>query len=57
MQAPCGILLTKAVLNDLGLKERYSEVKIYKKSFFDLIKDVCMNKNQKTRIYINEDFK
>lgn len=57
MQAPCGILLTKAVLNDLGLKERYSEVKIYKKSFFDLTKAGCMNKNQKTRIYINEDFK
>ncbi len=57
MQAPCGVLLTKVVLKDLGLKERYSEVKIYKKSFFDFIKDGCANKNQKTKIYINKDFK
>lgn len=57
MQAPCGVLLTKVVLKDLGLKERYSEVKIYKKTFFDFIKDGCANKNQKTKIYINKDFK
>ena len=57
MQAPCGVLLTKVVLKDLNLKERYSEVKIYKKTFFDFIKDGCANKNQETRIYINKDFK
>ncbi len=57
MQAPCGVLLTKVVLKDLGLKERYSEVKICKKTFFDFIKDGCANKNQKTKIYINKDFK
>ncbi len=57
MQAPCGVLLTKVVLKDLNLKERYSEVKIYKKSFFGLIKDGCINKTQETKIYINKDFK
>ena len=57
MQAPCGVLLTKVVLKDLGLKKRYSEVKIYKKTFFDFIKDGCANKNQETRIYINKDIK
>lgn len=57
MQAPCGVLLTKAVLKDLGLKKRYSELKIYKKPLFDSIKDGCANKNQETKIYINKDFK
>jgi hypothetical protein len=54
MQAPCGRLLTKAVLKDLRLKEKYRELLVYKKPFFVSVKNNL--KTQKTVIYINEDF-
>jgi hypothetical protein len=54
MQAPCGRLLTKAVLKDLRLKEKYKELLVYKKPFFVSVKNNL--KTQKTVIYINEDF-
>ncbi len=54
MQAPCGRLLTKAVLKDLRLKEKYKELLVYKKPFFVSLKKNL--KTQKTVIYINEDF-
>jgi hypothetical protein len=54
MQAPCGRLLTKAVLKDLRLKEKYKELLVYKKTFFVSLKKNL--KTQKTVIYINEDF-
>ena len=54
MQVPCGRLLTKAVLKDLRLKEKYKELLVYKKPFFVSLKKNL--KTQKTVIYINEDF-
>lgn len=55
MQAPCGRLLTKVVLEDLNKKEKYKELLIYKKPFFTSLKKGCQK--QETTIYINEDFK
>lgn len=55
MQAPCGRLLTKLVLKDLGLSDKYKELKKYKPSFISLVKNNCTT--QKTKIYINENFK
>ena len=55
MQAPCGRLLTKAVLKDLNLKEKYKELLVYKEPFFVSLKKGCQK--QETKIYVNEDFK
>lgn len=55
MQAPCGRLLAKAVLEDLGQKDRYKELLEFKPPLFESIKKNCTR--QKPRIYINEDFK
>lgn len=55
MQAPCGRLLTKVVLKDLGLRSEYKKLLIYKESFL-----VSVKKNYQkteTKIYFNEDFK
>lgn len=54
MQAPCGRLLVRTVLKDLGVPERYKELKKYKKSFFSSVKESC--KPVKTTVYINKDF-
>ena len=54
MQAPCGRLLTKAVLKDLGLSNKYKELLIYKEPLIISIKNGCIK--QETKIYINEDF-
>jgi hypothetical protein len=54
MQAPCPRLLVKSVLRQLGKKERYRELLIYKGSLLSEIK-----KNLapvKTRVYINENY-
>ena len=55
MQAPCGRLLTKVVLKDLGLEKRYKDLLIYKPSLIESIKKNCTP--VKTTIYINEDYK
>lgn len=55
MQAPCGRLLTKVVLEDLGQKDRYKELLAFKPSLLESINKNCTR--QKTSIYINEDFK
>lgn len=52
MQAPCGRLLTKAVLKDLGLKGRYKDLLLYKEPFLVSLKNNF--KPVRTRIYINE---
>ena len=54
MQAPCGRLLTMAVLKDLGIRQRYKELLAYKKPLDLSIKDGCAK--QETKIFINEDF-
>lgn len=51
MQAPCGRLLTKAVLADLGLKNKYKELLAYKEPFFDSVKKGF--KSTRTRIYMS----
>ena len=55
MQAPCGRLLTKSVLKDIGCRERYKELLVYKESLIVSIKKNFVK--QETKIYINEDFK
>ena len=55
MQAPCGRLLTKAVLADLGLKDKYRELLAYKEPFFDSVKNGF--KTTRTRIYMNEAYR
>jgi len=55
MQAPCGRLLTRVVLKDLGEKDRYKELLAYKLPLLESIKRGCVS--QKTKIYINEDSK
>lgn len=52
MQAPCGRLLAKAVLKDLGLKSGYKELIVYKEPFLSSIKNGC--RTTQTIIYINE---
>ena len=55
MQAPCGRLLTKAVLKDLGMREKYEELLIYKEPLLVSMKKAC--EKTETKIYINEDFR
>ncbi len=55
MQAPCGRLLVKAVLKDLGLKQEYKNLLVYREPLSVSIKNGCIS--QETKIYINEDFK
>lgn len=57
MQAPCGRLLTKVVLTDLGIRNKYKELLVYKEPFIVSIKKSCLPSSQKTKIYINEDFR
>ena len=52
MQAPCGRLLTKAVLRDVGLQRRYRELLVYKEPFFVSLKTECTP--TRTRIYLHE---
>ena len=56
MQMPCGRLLTKVVLSDLGKKDEYpSLVKKYKPTFVQAVKN-SFAPPIKTAVYINEDF-
>lgn len=55
MQAPCGRLVTKSVLQALNQKDKYKELLIYKEPFFVSVKNNF--KPTKTSIYINEEFK
>lgn len=55
MQAPCGRLVTKSVLQDLNQKDKYKDLLIYKEPFFVSVKNNF--KPTKTSIYINEAFK
>lgn len=55
MQAPCGRLLTKAVLKDLGERDRYKELLVYRVPVLESLKHNCTT--QRTRVYINEDLK
>ncbi len=54
MKAPCGRLLTKSVLRDLGLFDKYEELLVYKDPLFVSICEGC--RRSETKIYINEDF-
>lgn len=54
MKAPCGRLLTKVVLKDLGMSHKYKELLVYKPSFIDSIKEGCQT--QETKIYINNEY-
>ena len=48
MEAPCGRLLVKLVLHDLGKESEYKYLLQYKKSVFYFIKtDICQQKQQK----------
>lgn len=54
MQAPCGRLLVKAVLSDLKIPQKYKELRKYKKTFFQSVKEACVP--EKTEVYINKDY-
>jgi len=54
MQAPCGRLVVKAVLADLGKSHEYRSLLKLKKPFLESIKDNCTPKE--TIIYINEEY-
>ena len=54
MKAPCGRILVKAVLNDIGLKHKYKELLKFKESLLILIKKNFAT--VETNIYINESF-
>lgn len=49
MEAPCGRLLVKIVLKDLGMSDKYSSLKNYRISWKKNIKNACIS--QKTTIY------
>ena len=53
MQMPCGRLLTKVVLHDLGKSSEYKNLLKYKAPFLTAIKNNFVP--QKTVIYINEE--
>lgn len=54
MQAPCGRLLVKTVLRDLGALHRYASLKKFKTDLRTTIKNNCTP--MKTVIYINKDY-
>lgn len=46
MEAPCGRLLVRVVLKDLGCSKRYKELKVYKKSIWHFLStDMCSKKS------------
>lgn len=53
MQAPCGRLLVKVVLEDLDMQDRYSELQYLRQSFWHNLKSGC--KSKKTVIYYPEE--
>ena len=53
MNAPCGRLLVKAVLHDLGISNRYKELLVFREPFLVRAGKNCTS--QETKIYINED--
>ena len=53
MNAPCGRLLVKAVLHDLGITNRYRELLVFRDPFLVSARKNCTV--QETKIYINED--
>ena len=51
MEAPCGRLLVKVVLNDLGYSDKYKSLKVYQKSFVHFLRhDMCQR--TKTTVHI-----
>jgi hypothetical protein len=52
MKAPCGRLLAKSVLRDLGLRNRYKELMLYKEPLLVSIRNNFIP--VETKIYINE---
>lgn len=55
MQAPCGRLLTKIVLSDLGLSDKYKILQCQRKPFFEELKSNC--KPTEVKVYTNDDYK
>jgi len=53
MQAPCGRLIVRSVLSELGKTDEYKNLLKRKKPFFALLKENCTP--AKTIIYINEE--
>jgi len=54
VQAPCGRLLTRDVLSELGKSCEYKSLLKYRKSIIVLCKEYCVP--QETIIYRNEDY-
>lgn len=54
MQAPCGRLLTKVVLNDLGKPEYYANLRKLRLPFWENAKRNC--RKQETKVFVNPNF-
>lgn len=52
MSAPCGRLLVKVVLNDLGQSDKYASLKIYKRSLLHFIRQDMCGKGNRTVVHI-----
>lgn len=52
MQAPCGRLLVRIVLEDLGISDEYKTLKKLRQPFFATVKKSCTP--QKTVVYTNK---
>lgn len=55
MQAPCGRLLVRIVLNDLGQSQYYNSLLKLRVPITETIKGNC--KKQETKVYINPNFR
>jgi hypothetical protein len=55
MGAPCGRLLVKTVLKDLGYSDKYDSLKIYKRTICYFIREDLCNKRQKVVVYTLND--
>ena len=53
MKAPCGRIMARAVLNDLGIREKYRELLAYREPLLVSIKNNFVP--QDAKIYINEE--
>lgn len=54
MQAPCGRLLTRVVLKDIGKSSAYNELKKLKKPFLQRLKDGCVPQKTVVTVYKSE---
>ena len=58
MEAPCGRLLVKAVLKDLGYSQHYKSLKVYQTSIWQIMRtEVCCRANRGAVIHFYDNEK